>query len=88
MKANALRIFQISHPGHANGDRSNAGLNLSFWQVAIAHNTPAPLVVDLRGVLLKELADLGFHGHLKQLTSSLADHCGQSVGDCWCTESV
>ncbi len=76
----ALGSFAVAHPRLANGDRANAGHDLAFRKMAVAHDAvKAGLGLQI-GMLCQKLGDLRLNGLGQQRTRAAAqDLCGESV---------
>src|SRR6266850_1980366 len=78
--ARALAGFAVAHTRLANSDRADAGHDLAFRKMAVAHDA---LLARLRleiGVLCEKLSDLRFDGLGQQRTRAAAQDLCQGIG--------
>src|SRR5882762_3019937 len=76
----ALGSFAVAHTRLANRDRADAGHDLAFRKMAVAHDA---LLARLRleiGVLCEKLSDLRFDGLGQQRTRAAAQDLCQGIG--------
>src|SRR5882762_9377949 len=76
----ALGSFAVAHTRLANRDRADAGHDLAFRKMAVAHDA---LLARLRleiGVLCEKLSDLRFDGLGQQRTRAAAQDLCEGIG--------
>ena len=81
-KADALRTFAdaVTHARAAHGDRADAGHDLAFRQMSVAHQ-PRPIVVgQFVGMQAEQGRNLGLDRLRQQRTRTVAQNLGQRIG--------
>src|SRR6516225_3012606 len=78
--ARALGSFAVAHPRLANGDRADAGHDLAFRKMAVAHDALLARRGPEIGVLCEKLSNLRFDGLGQQRTRAAAQDLCEGIG--------
>src|SRR6516225_9373394 len=80
-KANALRSISdtVAHPWAAHGDRANAGHDLAFRQMSMAHQSLVAIIGRLVGIPAEQGCDFGLDSLRQKRSRTVAQHLGQRI---------
>ena len=78
----------VTHARATHRDRTDAGHDLAFGQMSVAHQPLAAVVGELVGMAVEQGRNLGLDRLRKQRSRAVAQNFGQRIGECpWLGES-
>ena len=72
----------VTHARATHRDRTDAGHDLAFGQMSVAHQPLSAVVGELVGMAVEQGCNLGFHRLRKQRSRAVAQNFGQRIGKC------
>ncbi len=72
----------VTHARATHRDRTDAGHDLAFGQMSVAHQPLSAVVGELVGMAVEQGRNLGFHRLRKQRSRAVAQNFGQRIGKC------
>jgi hypothetical protein len=78
---NALGAFAnaVAHARAAHGDRPDAGHDLAFGQIAVAHQPPAAVFGQFVGMAAEQGRDFGLNSLGQKCSCTIAQNLGQRI---------